>query len=195
MDYTCGPMVRVDVRLEEHKLWLLVLIGVRADGRKELLALADGYRESAKSWADLLRDVARRGLRAPVLDVGDGALGFWGALREVFPQTREQRCWFHRTEMSSPRRPSPRTRGARRALTEIWDAEDKDHRAGPPRRSRPPMGRSSPRSSPRSPTTSTSCSSSTTTPPGTGSAVMRFVGMVVSCRPTGLRPLRARNET
>ena len=75
----------VNIRLEEHKLCLLVMIGVRADGRKELIALADGYRESAESWADLLRDCARRGMRAPVLAVGDGALGFWDALREVFP--------------------------------------------------------------------------------------------------------------
>jgi len=94
--YLWADGIHVNIRLEEHKLCLLVLIGVRADGRKELVALADGYRESTESWADLLRDCARRGMRAPVLAVGDGALGFWGALREVFPQTREQRCWFHR---------------------------------------------------------------------------------------------------
>jgi transposase-like protein len=88
--------IHVNIRLEEHKLCLLVMIGVRADGRKELVALSDGYRESVESWADLLRDCARRGMRAPVLAMGDGALGFWGALREVFPQTREQRCWFHK---------------------------------------------------------------------------------------------------
>ena len=76
-----------------------MLLGVRADGRKELVALTDGYRESAESWADLLRDCARRGMRAPVLAVGDGALGFWGALREVFPATREQRCWFHYADL------------------------------------------------------------------------------------------------
>ena len=75
----------MNIRLEEHKLCLLVMIGVRADGRKELIALADGYRESAESWADLLRGCARRGMRAPVLAVGDGALGFWNGLREVFP--------------------------------------------------------------------------------------------------------------
>ena len=79
-------------RLEEHNLCLLVMIGVRADGRKELIALADGYRESTESWADLLRDCSRRGMRAPVLAAGDGALEFWGALREVFPGTKEQRC-------------------------------------------------------------------------------------------------------
>src|SRR5260221_8607609 len=87
--------IHLGSRLGEGKLFVLVMIGVRADGRKELIALADGYRESAGSWADLLRDCARRGMRAPVLAAGDGALGFWGALREVFPQTTEQRCWFH----------------------------------------------------------------------------------------------------
>ncbi|MEU2930905.1 transposase [Streptomyces sp. NPDC007251] len=74
-----------------------MLIEVRADGSKELVALKDGYRESGESWADLLRDCARRGMRAPVFAVGDGALGFWRALAEVFPETREQRCWVHKT--------------------------------------------------------------------------------------------------
>jgi hypothetical protein len=93
--------IHVNIRLQEHKLCLLVMIGVRADGRKELVALADGYRESVESWADLLRDCSRRGMRAPVLAIGDGALGFWGALREVFPATREQRCWFHSSRKKS----------------------------------------------------------------------------------------------
>jgi transposase-like protein len=97
--YLWADGIHVNIRLEEHKLCLLVLIGVRADGRKELVALADGYRESVESWADLLRDCARRGMRAPVLAVGDGALGFWGGLREVFPATREQRCWFHYADL------------------------------------------------------------------------------------------------
>ncbi len=87
--YLWADGIHVNIRLEEHKLCLLVMIGVRADGRKELVALADGYRESTASWADLLRDCARRGMRAPVPAIGDGALGFWGALREVFPATRE----------------------------------------------------------------------------------------------------------
>jgi transposase-like protein len=68
---------------------MLVMIGVRADGRKELVALTDGFRESHESWADLLRDCRRRGMRAPILAVGDGAVGFWKALRDVFPQTKE----------------------------------------------------------------------------------------------------------
>ncbi len=90
--YLWADGIHVNIRLEEHKLCLLVLIGVRADGRKEFIALADGDRESTGSWADLLRDCARRGMRAPVLAVGDGALGFWSALREVFPEAREGRC-------------------------------------------------------------------------------------------------------
>ncbi|MFZ0717746.1 IS256 family transposase, partial [Mycobacterium sp.] len=85
--------IHLKVRLEQTKLCLLVMIGVRADGRKELVALADGFRESTESWADVLRDCRRRGMTAPVLAVGDGALGFWKAMREVFPATREQRCW------------------------------------------------------------------------------------------------------
>ncbi len=71
------------------------MIGVRVDGRKELVALTDGYRESSESWADLLRDCRRSSLTTPVLAVGDWALGFWKALREMFPTTRQQRCWFH----------------------------------------------------------------------------------------------------
>jgi putative transposase len=66
-----------------------VLIGVRADGHKELVAVGDGYRESTESWSELLRGLKRRGMRAPVLAIGDGALGFWGALREVFPDSRD----------------------------------------------------------------------------------------------------------
>jgi transposase-like protein len=119
--------IHVNIRLEEHKLCLLVMIGVRADGRKELVALTDGYRESTESWADLLRDCARRGMRAPVLAMGDGALGFWGALREVFPQAREQRCWLHKIANVLGALPKSAHPGAKKALAEIWNAEDKRH--------------------------------------------------------------------
>ena len=119
--------IHVNIRLEEHKLCLLVMIGVRADGRKELVALTDGYRESTESWADLLRDCARRGMRAPVLAVGDGALGFWGALREVFPQARTQRCWFHKIANVLGALPKSAHPGAKKALAEIWNAEDRRH--------------------------------------------------------------------
>ena len=125
--YVWADGIHVNIRLEEHKLCLLVLIGVRADGRKELIALADGYRESAESWADLLRDAARRGMRAPVLAVGDGALGFWSALREVFPQAREGRCWFHKIANVLAALPKSAHPGAKKALAEIWNAEDRTH--------------------------------------------------------------------
>ncbi len=85
--------VHVPVRLgEDKRLCLLVVIGVREDGRKELLAVEDGYRESTDSWAEVLRDLKARGLSEPKLVTGDGALGLWGALRDVFPHAREQRC-------------------------------------------------------------------------------------------------------
>ncbi|MDQ1248736.1 MAG: hypothetical protein QG597_3109, partial [Actinomycetota bacterium] len=94
--YVWADGIHVNIRLGQERLCLLVVIGVRADGTKELITLSDGYRESTGSWADLLRDAKRRGRRAPVLAVGDGALGFWAALGEVFPETKSQRCWFHK---------------------------------------------------------------------------------------------------
>jgi len=125
--YCWADGVHVNVRLEEERLCLLVLIGVRTDGTKELIALTDGYRESEGSWADLLRDARRRGMRAPVLAVGDGALGFWAALGEVFPQTRAQRCWFHKIANVLAALPKSAHPGAKKALAEIWNAEDADH--------------------------------------------------------------------
>jgi len=125
--YLWADGIHVNVRLDETRLCLLVLIGVRADGRKELVALTDGYREATESWADLLRDCLRRGMRAPVLAIGDGALGFWGALREVFPETAEQRCWFHKISNVLAALPKSAHPGAKKALAEIWNAEDKAH--------------------------------------------------------------------
>jgi transposase-like protein len=118
--------IHLKVRLEQEKLCLLVMIGVRADGRKELVALTDGYRESTESWADLLRDARRRGMTAPVLAVGDGALGFWKALREVFPDTREQRCWFHKQANVLAALPKSAHPAALAGLKEIYNAEDID---------------------------------------------------------------------
>jgi transposase-like protein len=92
-----------------------------------LITLGDGYRESVESWADLMRDAKRRGMRAPVLAAGDGALGFWGALREVFPETVEQRCWFHKIANVLGALPKSAHPGAKRHLAEIWNAEDKTH--------------------------------------------------------------------
>ena len=125
--YLWADGIHLNVRLEQEKLCLLVMIGVRVDGTKQLVALADGYREATESWADLLRDCKRRGMRAPVLAVGDGALGFWGALREVFPETKEQRCWFHKIANILAALPKSAHPGAKKALAEIWNAEDRDH--------------------------------------------------------------------
>ncbi len=119
--------IHLKVRLEQDKVCLLVMIGVRADGTKELIALADGHRESSESWADLLRSCKRRGMAAPVLAVGDGALGFWKALREVFPQTKEQRCWFHVGGNVLAALPKSAQPGAKAALAEIYNADDKEH--------------------------------------------------------------------
>lgn len=119
--------IHLKVRLEQDKVCLLVMIGVRADGRKELIALADGFRESSESWADLLRDCKRRGMTAPVLAVGDGALGFWKAVRDVFPETREQRCWFHKLGNILAALPKSAQPAAKKALAEIYNAEDKTH--------------------------------------------------------------------
>jgi transposase-like protein len=118
--------IHLKVRLDQEKLCLLVMIGVRSDGRKELVAITDGYRESTESWADLLRGCRRRGMRAPVLAVGDGALGFWAALRKVFPDTHEQRCWFHKQANVLAALPKSAHPGALAALKEIYNAEDID---------------------------------------------------------------------
>ncbi len=125
--YCWADGVHFNVRLEEERLCCLVIVGVRADGTKELVAIADGYRESTGSWADLLRDTRRRGMRAPMVMVGDGALGMWSALGEVFPETRHQRCWVHKAANVLSALPKSAHPSARRALAEIRDAEDRSH--------------------------------------------------------------------
>jgi putative transposase len=108
------------------RLCCLVMIGARLDGRKELVALADGYRESTESWAELLRDLKKRGMKAPELAVGDGALGFWGAIRDVFPTTRHQRDWVHKTSNVLDSLPKSVHGRAKVAIKEISEAEDKN---------------------------------------------------------------------
>lgn len=119
--------VHVNVRLgDQDRLCLLVMLGARADGRKELIAVEDGFRESAESWASVLRDLSRRGMRAPELAIGDGALGFWAALRDVWPQTRAQRDWVHRVANvldKFPKRLQPR---AKELLWEIREAPTRE---------------------------------------------------------------------
>ena len=115
--------VHVSVRLgEDDRLCLLVVIGVREDGTKELLAVEDGYRESTDSWAAVMRDLKDRGLNEPTLVIGDGALGTWAALKDVFPGARRQACWVHKIANvldSLPKRLQPR---AKSLLHEIMDA-------------------------------------------------------------------------
>jgi putative transposase len=117
--------IHFNIRLEEDRLCTLVIVGVRPDGTKELVALADGYRESTDSWAEVLRGLRDRGLGAPVVAVGDGALGFWGALRDVFPATREQRCWVHVTKNVLDALPKRLHDDAREALKAIYSAESR----------------------------------------------------------------------
>lgn len=123
--YLWADGVHFRVRLEEDRLCTLVLLGVRPDGIKELVAVEDGYRESTESWASLLRGLKRRGMKAPVVAVGDGALGFWAALREVWPETREQRCWVHRLANVLDKLPKRLQPKAKQALHEIYYAQSR----------------------------------------------------------------------
>jgi transposase-like protein len=123
--YVWADGVHFGVRLEEDRLACLVLMGVTPAGKKEVIALEDGYRESTESWATLLRDLKQRDLPAPRLATADGALGFWAALREVYPQTEEQRCWVHKIANvldKLPKRLQPR---AKSQLHEIMRAPDR----------------------------------------------------------------------
>jgi putative transposase len=111
-------------RMAEEKQCVLVIIGADEWGRKEIIGLADGYRESTQSWRELLLDLQRRGLtHAPDLAIGDGALGFWNALREVFGATKEQRCWFHKTGNVLNAMPKSVQAKAKGHLHDIWQAE------------------------------------------------------------------------
>jgi putative transposase len=127
--YIWADGIHAKVRLEDDankKQCLLVVMGATADGQKELIAVLDGYRESEQSWSELLLDLKQRGLViAPKVAVGDGALGFWAALRKVFPETREQRCWVHKTANvlnNMPKSVQPKAKGD---LHEIWQAATK----------------------------------------------------------------------
>lgn len=133
--YIWADGIHVNIRLEtpeNRRQCMLVLMGATADGRKELIAVVDGYRESEQSWYELLIDLKQRGLKfAPKLATGDGALGFWAALRKVFPETREQRCWFHKMGNVLNKMPKSVQPKAKADLHEIWMAETREqaHRA------------------------------------------------------------------
>ncbi len=125
--YLWADGVYFNIRLEDpgnNKQCILVLMGATQDGRKELIAIAEGYRESAQSWRELLLDVKNRGLsQAARLATGDGALGFWAALREIYPATREQRCWVHKTANVLNKMPKSIQSKAKAMLHDIWMAE------------------------------------------------------------------------
>ena len=124
--YVWADGIHVNIRLEEDPLCLLVLIGVRPDGTKELIAVEDGYRESTESWLSLLRELKARGMKAPVVAVGDGALGFWAAVHQLWPETREQRCWVHRVRVVLDKLPKRLQAKAKEALHEILGAATRD---------------------------------------------------------------------
>jgi putative transposase len=130
--YVWADGVHFNIRLEEDRQCILVLMGATADGKKELIAVVDGFRESEQSWKGLLLDVKGRGLvLAPKLAIGDGALGFWKAIKQVYPKTREQRCWVHKTANvldNLPKRLQPEAKGK---LHEIWmaDTRERAHQA------------------------------------------------------------------
>jgi len=116
--------IHVQARMEDDAQCLLVIIGATPEGKKELVGLIDGVRESTQSWKELLLDLKRRGLSiGPELAVADGALGFWKALEEVWPKTRGQRCWVHKTANVLNKLPKSQQPKAKRALQEIWMAE------------------------------------------------------------------------
>jgi putative transposase len=123
--YVWADGIHMNVRMDNDQC-LLVLIGATEDGRKELLAVEDGYRESAQSWRELLLDLKRRGLEIPPkLAIGDGALGFWKALAEVYGKARRQRCWVHKTANVLNKLPKSVQSKAKGGLHEIWMAETK----------------------------------------------------------------------
>ena len=128
--YVWADGIHVNVRLEDEgnqKQCLLVLMGATAEGRKELIAVIDGVRESKQSWQELLLDLKQRGLsKPPKLAVGDGALGFWAALREVYPTTKEQRCWVHKTANVLNKMPKALQAKAKSDLHQIWLAETRE---------------------------------------------------------------------
>jgi transposase-like protein len=118
--------IHVQARLEDDAQCLLVIVGATPEGKKELVGLIDGVRESAQSWRELLLDLKRRGLAiAPELAVADGALGFWQAVEEVWPKTRGQRCWVHKTANVLNKLPKSQHPKAKQALQEIWMAATK----------------------------------------------------------------------
>jgi len=126
--YVWADGVHFNIRLEEDRQCILVLLGATADGKKELIAVVDGFRESEQSWKGVLLDMKARGLAIdPKLAIGDGALGFWKALRQVYPKTREQRCWVHKTANVLDQMPKRLQPEAKQKLHDIWLSDTREH--------------------------------------------------------------------
>jgi len=126
--YVWADGVHFNIRLEEDRQCILVLMGAADDGKKELIAVVDGFRESEQSWKGLLLDLKARGLVIdPNLAIGDGALGFWKALKQVYPKTREQRCWVHKTANVLDKLPKRLQAEAKQKLHDIWMADTREH--------------------------------------------------------------------
>jgi len=126
--YVWADGIHTKIRLEEDRQCILVLMGATKDGKKELIAMTDGHRESALSWKELLLDVKRRGLVIdPKLAVGDGALGFWDAIAEIYPATKAQRCWVHKTANVLDKLPKNKQPAAKEMIHQIWMADTRDN--------------------------------------------------------------------
>jgi transposase-like protein len=125
--YVWADGIHFNIRLEDEanrKQCILVMMGATADGKKELIGITEGYRESEQSWLELLRDLRARGLREnPKLAIADGASGFWAACRKVWPTTREQRCWVHKTANVLNKLPKSVQPKSKAMLHEIWQAQ------------------------------------------------------------------------
>lgn len=115
--------VYVRAGMEREKTVLLCVLGAKEDGTKELLAVGDGYRESKASWAEVLRDLKKRGMNCPLLTIGDGALGIWSALEEIYPESQQQRCWNHKITNILDKLPKRMEKEATRKLREIYQAD------------------------------------------------------------------------
>jgi transposase-like protein len=124
--YVWADGVYSGLRAEQAKLCALVIIGVNERGEKHFLSIEDGVRESTQSWREVLLKLKSRGMNAPRLAIGDGAMGFWAALEEVYPQTRQQRCWMHKTANVLNSLPKSLQPKAKQALHEIWQAETRE---------------------------------------------------------------------
>ena len=187
--YCWADGIHLEARVEEQAQCILVIIGATPEGKKELIGFTDGMRESSQSWRDLLLDLKRRGLAtAPQIAVADGALGFWKALGEVWPTTREQRCWVHKTANILNKLPKSLHTKAKRALQEIWLAETKNDAVTALETFVETYQVKYKKAADCFPRTAMRCSRSTTSQPSTGSTYERRTPLKAPLPPSGTAP-------